>query len=183
MSLPNGLHLNDFSPKCLPLRCSVWVSVLWSHLEWQFEDCIRMLSGTSKDRARIMTQGMPLRSRIMTVRALLQERGLINTLSAQFEPIAKEITEKDVESQRNTVVHSLWHQDKNTKQWYAVITAGSWFSGKRLGRIRRSVLPESTPMGRPQLVTLSNRIILLMTQMNGFRRAVKSGLSASPKKS
>ena len=159
------------------------VSVLWSHLEWQFEDCIRLLSGASKSRARIMTQGMPLRSRIMTVRALLQERGLVNTLSAQFEPIAKEITDKHVESQRNTVVHSLWHQDKNTEQWHAVATAGSWYSGERLRRIRRSVLPESTPMGKNQLVTLSNQIVSLMRQMKKFRDMIKPGLASSPRKS
>lgn len=159
------------------------VAVLWSHFEWQFEDCIHRLSGVSKKRARIMTQGMPVRPRILTIRGLMQERGLAGTpLANKFEAVAHQVTDKNAENERNTVVHSLWHLGKGNKQWYAVRTAGSWSPGPKK-KVRRSVLPESTPMGRNQLIAVSNRLISLMMQMKEFNQGLRSALAPSRGKS
>jgi len=158
---PKGLSMTKSStPTWIETRTDLpdWIAIgigriaiEFSEIEWQLEETIRVLMDTSVKFGRIITDGMPFRSRLEKVRHLLQayvwdqliDGDTLGKNFSSFEELAK-----DCGDVRNMYAHGLWgHRD------------GQWVV-KRTSNVRDgdSLAPEIKKMARaviaqPHVVT------------------------------
>jgi hypothetical protein len=141
----------------------------WSHLEWQFEDAIRILLQTDVKRARIVTTGMNIRTRCTCLLSLMHSLNTNKQLIGIVTDINTSIS-KSLENDRNKVVHGLW--TKADKNWRLLIRSGSRKTPipGRQGKFKRSVLPEEEVITPATLSDIRDRIKEKRLQMKDVRQ-------------
>jgi hypothetical protein len=145
----------------------------WSHLEWQFEDAIRILLQTDVKRGRIVTTGMNIRGRCTCLLSLMHALNLDRALISTVNEINKRICDQ-LESERNTVVHGLW--TKADKEWRLLIRSGARKQPipGRWGKFKRSVLPEEEVITPTKISEIRNRIKETRLQMKSVRQQLEA---------
>jgi hypothetical protein len=133
------------------------VAVAWSNLELELEHTIRDLAKIPHKTARVLVTGMNARTRLGCIEGLIQLKdSLAPALAQEFKKILMEVVEK-VESERNKVVHAVWHRDA-AGEYSLVRTSGVWTPPGIKGKVKRAVQAELDPIDSAKVRAIQVRI-------------------------
>jgi hypothetical protein len=126
----------------------------WAVIERELEEVIRLLMDADIQIARIAANRMNARTRIITIKSLLESHVLNGTLKkrdrARFVNLTKKV--QDYQTKRDMLAHGLW--DKQRGSWYVLQTRQSREMPQlrpSLESLSRAVLPQPHKITRAWL--------------------------------
>lgn len=152
------------------------IAAEWSLLEYELEETIRVLLDVDVKRARIITAGMNARSRLACISNMMQMRDIATN---EFQTLRNRI-EKEIENERNKIVHSLWGQIE--PKWYIIRTGGKRDASGAI-KLSRAVLPERIPMSSESFEEICSKIQTASNDLIAIRAQIASALPPSQHKS
>lgn len=153
------------------------VAVTYSHLEHKLTALIAMILQLQKPEARLVLDDPPIFDRLDTIQDLFALKGLLPDFP--FKEFWEEL--KELNSQRNNIVHGIWLEHPETGKVWLRLTKGHWKrTAAHQPKVRRIIRPESMEMGAEQCKEVRLKIEAAIGQVDVLGGILDNALQTFP---
>lgn len=153
------------------------VAVTYSHLEHKMTAMIGMILQLQKPEARLALDEPPVWERLDTIQDLFALKALIPEFP--FKVFWEEL--KEINAQRNNLVHGIWLRHPKTRAIWLRLTRGHWKRTEAgLPKVRRVIRPEAIPMTAKEARKVTIRTQKAIRQMDDLGAILDNAIRTFP---